>query len=38
MNLAKLQDTKSTHRNNLHSYTLTMKNHKEKLKKESHSH
>ena len=30
MNLAKLQDTKSIHRNHLHVYTLTMKNQKEK--------
>ena len=31
-NLAKLQDTKSIHRNHLHFYILTMKNQKEKLK------
>ena len=30
------QDTKLTHRNLLHSYTLTMKNLKEKLRKHSH--
>ena len=32
MNLAKLQDAKSIHRNHLHFYILTMKNQKEKLK------
>ena len=32
MNLAKLQDTKSIHRNHLHFYILTRKNKKEKLK------
>ena len=32
----KLQDTKLRHRNLLHSYTLTMKNLKEKLRKHSH--
>ena len=37
MNLAKLQDTKSIHRNHLHFYTLTMKNQKEKLRSQSHS-
>ena len=37
MNLAKLQDTKSIHRNHLHFYTLTMKNQKEKLRNQSHS-
>ena len=31
MNLAKLQDTKSIHRNHLHFCILTMKNQKEKL-------
>ena len=35
--LAKLQDTKSIHRNHLHSYILTMKNQKEKLRNQSHS-
>ena len=35
--LAKLQDTKSIHRNHLHFYILTMKNQKEKLRNESHS-
>ena len=29
MNSAKLQDTRSVHRNHLHSYILTMKNQKE---------
>ena len=33
---SKVQDTKLTHRNLLHSYTLTMKDQKEKLKKQSH--
>ena len=32
MNLVKLQDRKSIHRNLLHSYTLTTKDHKEKLR------
>ena len=32
MNLAKLQDTKSIHRNHLQFYILTMKNKKEKFK------
>ena len=36
MNLAKLQDTKSIHRNHLHFYVLTMKNQKEKLWNQSH--
>ena len=31
MNLLKLQDTKLIHRNQLHSYILTMKDQKEKL-------
>ena len=35
-NLVKLQDTKLMHRNLLHSYTLMMKNLKEKLRKLSH--
>jgi len=35
--LAKLQDTKSIHRNHLHFYMLTMKNQKEKLRNQSHS-
>ena len=35
MNLAKLQDTKSIHRNHLHFYILTMKNQKEKLRTQS---
>ena len=34
--LVKLQDTKLMHRNLLHSYTLMMKNLKEKLRKHSH--
>ena len=33
MNIVKLQDIKSTHRNPLHSYTLTMRKQKEKLRK-----
>jgi len=37
MNLAKLQDTKSIHRNHLHFYILKMKNKKEKLRNHSHS-
>ena len=37
MNLAKSQDTKSIHRNHLHSCILTMKNQKEKLRNQSHS-
>ena len=36
MNLVKLQDTKLIHRNLLHSYILTMKDPKEKLRKQSH--
>ena len=36
MNLVRLQDTKSIHRNLLHSYTLTTKDQKEKLRKQSH--
>ena len=36
MNSVKLQDTKLIHRNLLHSYTLTMKDQKEKLRKPSH--
>ena len=35
--LAKLQDTKSIHRNHVHFYILTMKNQKEKLRNQSHS-
>ena len=35
--LAKLQDTKSIHRNHLRFYMLTMKNQKEKLRNQSHS-
>ena len=35
--LAKLQDTKSIHRNHLHFYILTMKNQKGKLKNQFHS-
>ena len=34
---SKVQDIKSTHRNPLHSYTLTMRKQKEKLRKQSHS-
>ena len=37
MNISKLQDTKLTHRNPLHSYRLTMRKQKEKLRKQSHS-
>ena len=37
MNLAKLQDTKSIHRNHLHFYILTMKNQNEQLRNQSHS-
>ena len=37
MNLANLEDTKSTHRNHLHFYILTMKNQKEKSRNQSHS-
>ena len=37
MKLAKLQDTKSIHRNHLHVYLLAMKNQKEKLRSQSHS-
>ena len=36
MNSIKLQDTKIIHRNLLHSHTLTMKDQKKKLGKESH--
>ena len=36
-NLAKLQDTKSIHRNYFHFYILTIKNPKEKLRNQSHS-
>ena len=35
MNLAKFQDTKSMNRNHLHSYILTMKNQKQKLRNQS---
>ena len=37
MNLVKSQDTKSIHGNPLHSYTLTRKNKKENLRRQSHS-
>ena len=37
VNLAKLQDTKSIHRNHLHFYILTTKNQKEQLRNQSHS-
>ena len=37
MNIVKLQDIKSTHRNPWHSYTLTMRKQKDKLRKQSHS-
>ena len=36
VNLAKLQDTKSIHKNHLNSYILTMKNQKEKLRNQFH--
>ena len=35
--LAKLQDTNSTHRNHLHFYILTMRNHTGKLRNQPHS-
>ena len=35
--IVKLQDIKLTHRNPLHSYTLTMRKQKEKLRKQFHS-
>ena len=34
--LLRLQDTKLMHRNLLHSYTLTIKDHKEKFREQSH--
>ena len=34
---SKFQDIKLTHRNPLHSYTLTMREQKEKLRKQFHS-
>ena len=37
MNLAKLQDKTSIHRNHLHFYILTMKNQNEQLRNQSHS-
>ena len=37
MNIVKLQDIKLTHTNPLHSYTLTMRKQKEKLRKQFHS-
>ena len=37
MSIVKLQDIKLIHRNPLHSYTLTMRKQKEKLRKQSHS-
>ena len=37
MNIVELQDIKSTRKNPLHSYTLTMRKQKEKLKKQFHS-
>ena len=36
MNLVKFQDTKLIHRNLLHSYILTIKYQKQKLRKQSH--
>ena len=38
MNLVKLQDTELIHRNLSYSYTLTTKDQKEKLRKQSHFH
>src|SRR5574337_2189888 len=37
MDIVKLQDIKLTHRKPLHSYTLTMRKQKEKLRKQFHS-
>ena len=37
MNKAESQDTKLAHRNPLHSYTLTMRKKKEKLREQSHT-
>ena len=37
MNIVKLQDIEQTHRNPLHSYTVTMRKQKEKLRKQFHS-
>ena len=37
INVVKFQDIKFTHRNPLHSYTLTMRKQKEKLRKQFHS-
>ena len=37
MNIVNLQDIKLIHRNPLHSYTLTMRKQKDKLRKQSHS-
>ena len=37
MNVLKLKDIKLIHRNPLHSYTKTYKDHKEKLRKQFHS-
>ena len=37
MNVVKFQDIKLIHRNPLHSYTLTMRKQKEKLRKQFHS-
>ena len=37
MNIVKLQDIKSTHRNPLHSYTRIMRKQKKKLRKQFHS-
>ena len=37
MNLLKLQNTKSIHRNHLHFYILTIKYQKEKLRNQSHT-
>ena len=37
MNIVNFQDIKLTHRNPLHSYILTMRKHKDKLRKQSHS-
>ena len=37
MNIVKLQDIKLTHKSPLHSYTLTVRKQKEKLRKQFHS-
>ena len=37
MNIVRFQDIKLTHRNPMHSYTLTVRKQKEKLRKQFHS-